>query len=107
MTNNIVRLRQAVRCILTIVAVGFLNTTIGDTVPPPPATCITIDAPEQICQGREIVFTANVIPGSAEAQTLQYRWIPSAGTISEGQGTNEISVDTDGLAGHKISVKVK
>ncbi|HEV8592413.1 MAG TPA: hypothetical protein VGQ55_09950 [Pyrinomonadaceae bacterium] len=47
--------------------------------------------------GQPMTFTANVSGGSYTPST--YNWTVSAGTISTGQGTPSITVDTAGLAG--------
>ncbi len=44
-----------------------------------------------------ITFTAAV--GDAGALSLTYNWSVSAGTISSGQGTSAITVDTTGVGG--------
>jgi len=57
-----------------------------------------VSCPSDIDAGQPITFTASVT-GGAEGATFTYNWSVSAGTISSGQGTSTISVDTTGVAG--------
>jgi hypothetical protein len=49
-----------------------------------------------------MTFTANVSGGG----DVTYNWAVSAGTISSGQGTSSITVDTTGLAGQNVTATV-
>lgn len=55
--------------------------------------------------GAETTFTAEV-SGGDPAVTPTYNWVVSAGTISSGQGTPTIRVETVGLAGQRIRAAV-
>lgn len=72
-----------------------------DCVPiPPTCVCPTVDVtgPAGITRpGESMTFTANVSGGSAGDVT--YTWTVSAGSISNGQGSPVITVDTTGLPG--------
>ncbi|HEX7175965.1 MAG TPA: hypothetical protein VF240_11955 [Pyrinomonadaceae bacterium] len=65
---------------------------------PPVIACPTIDVscPDTVKGGDPITFTASVSGGDA-AVTPTFNWTVSAGTISSGQGTSSITVDTTGL----------
>jgi hypothetical protein len=82
---------------------SFSTTTVTVTECPPPPTpvpcpSITVDCPSGLTeQGTPITFTANVSGGTASSPT--YNWTVSAGTISSGQGTSSITVDTNGVEG--------
>jgi hypothetical protein len=52
-----------------------------------------------------ITFTASVSGGDPEA-TFTYNWTVSAGTISSGQGTSTITVDTTSVAGQSSTATV-
>jgi hypothetical protein len=54
--------------------------------------------------GEDMVFTANVNGGTCNPT---YDWAVSAGTISSGQGTPVIHVDTTGLSGSNITATVR
>jgi hypothetical protein len=55
--------------------------------------------------GAPITFTAS-ISGGTPGITPTYNWTVSAGTITAGQGTPTITVDTAGLAGRPITATV-
>jgi hypothetical protein len=64
-----------------------------------PCPNISVDCPSGLTlAGQPVTFTANVTGGDPNA-SLTYNWTVSAGTISSGQGTSSITVDTAGLAG--------
>lgn len=71
--------------------------------PPPPPTCtsLLINCPERVDVGQPLTFTS-AVTGSIGNVTPTYNWAVSAGTITEGQGTPTIKVDTKGLAGETI-----
>lgn len=56
--------------------------------------------------GEPMIFTANVT-GLTKNSTLEYEWKVSSGTISSGQGTPSIAVDTIGLSDINITAEVK
>ncbi|HEV7699791.1 MAG TPA: hypothetical protein VGO43_06155 [Pyrinomonadaceae bacterium] len=55
-----------------------------------------------VAPGSPMTFTANVSGGG----DVTYNWAVSAGTISSGQGTSSITVDTTGLAGQNVTATV-
>jgi hypothetical protein len=75
--------------------------------PPPKPFCpnVSIYCPDTSAAGQPVTFTANVSGGTPNV-TPQYNWTVSAGTISSGQGTTSITVDTAGLAGRPVTAKV-
>jgi hypothetical protein len=89
--------------------VSFSSTTVTvnecDCVPLCPT--ITVDCPTQLVeQGTPATVTANISGGPAN-MSLTYNWSVSAGTISGGQGTPSITVDTTGQAGQTITATVE
>jgi hypothetical protein len=68
--------------------------------PPPPLTCptVTVSCPDTGVAGTPVTFTANVSGGDPNV-TPTFNWTVSAGTISSGQGTSSITVDTTGATG--------
>jgi hypothetical protein len=67
---------------------------------PPPCPSLSVSVPSEVKSGEPITFTAT---GSDEAT---YNWSVSAGTITSGQGTSSIVVDTTGLAGQSVTATV-
>jgi hypothetical protein len=82
-------------------ASGSANVTVTDcpdcVKPPPPCPTVSVSCPSEVDPGQPITFTASVAGGESGA-TYTYNWSVSAGTISSGQGTSTITVDTTGLA---------
>jgi hypothetical protein len=82
------------------------STTVSITVcacAPPPCPAVSVSCPSDVDQGSPITFTAS-INGDANAT---YNWSVSAGTISSGQGTSSISVNTEGLGGQTVTATVE
>ncbi|HYE66712.1 MAG TPA: hypothetical protein VD966_14080, partial [Pyrinomonadaceae bacterium] len=90
--------------------VAFSSTTVTisectNCVPPCPT--ITVDCPTGIVdQGTPVTVTANVSGGAANLQPT-YNWSVSAGTITSGQNTPSITIDTTGLAGQTVTATVE
>jgi hypothetical protein len=74
----------------------------------PVAACATldIDGPTEVDPGTEVVFKAK-LTGTIHTTKPEFKWTVSAGTITEGQGTDEISVDSTGLGGVEITATVE
>ena len=70
---------------------------------PPPCPTISVSCPDTVDQGGSITFTASVVGG---AGSPTYNWSVSAGTISGGQGTPTITVDTATLGGQTVTATV-
>ena len=70
-----------------------------------PVTCgiVGVDGPSQVDPGAPLVFKVRVTNPSHP----EFKWIVSAGTIIKGQGTDEITVDTAGLAGQVLTATVE
>jgi hypothetical protein len=71
-----------------------------------PCVCPTVDVSGGgvVQPGETMSFTANVSGGTAT--DITYNWTVSAGTITSGQGTPSISVDTTGLGGQNVTATV-
>jgi hypothetical protein len=76
--------------------------------PPPRPICpnVIINCPDTVAPGQPVVFSANVSGGTAGI-TPTFNWTVSAGTITGGQGTSSITVDTSGLGGQPIRATVE
>lgn len=90
-------------------ATSSATVTVADCTncvkPPPPCPVVSVSCPSDVGPGEPITFTASVSGGEAGA-TWTYNWSVSAGTISSGQGTSTITVDTAGLAGQSVTATV-
>lgn len=73
--------------------------------PPPTCPSIVISCPDTVRVGEAITFNANVT-NLATGITPQYQWTVSGGTITSGQGTTSITVDTTGLAGQPVNARL-
>ncbi len=74
------------------------------TAQSPLATCATvdIDGPSEIDPGAPLVLKAK-ITGLIHTTKPEFKWTVSIGTIMNGQGTDEITVDTVGLGGQELT----
>jgi hypothetical protein len=87
------------------------NTTVtvaecsGCVPPPPPCPTVSVSCPTDVEANQPITFTASV-SGGAEGVSWTYNWSVSAGTISSGQGTSTITVDTASLGGQSVTATV-
>jgi hypothetical protein len=82
-------------------ATGSATVTVADcpdcVTPKPPCPTVSVSCPSEVEAGQPITFTASV-SGDTGGATPTYNWSVSAGTISSGQGTSTITVDTAGVA---------
>ena len=74
---------------------------------PTPAQCpvVRVSCPDSVAEGEPVTYTADVSGGDAGV-TPTFNWTVSAGTISSGQGTSSITVDTTGTGGQTITATV-
>ena len=70
--------------------------------PKPPCPTVSVSCPSDVDQGSPITYSA-----SAGDASVTYNWSVSAGTISGGQGTSSITVDTAGLGGQTVTATVE
>ena len=72
-----------------------------------PIACptVSVSCPDDVSAGSPITFTASVNGGDTNV-TPTYNWTVSAGTISGGQGTSSITVDTTGLGNQTVTATV-
>jgi hypothetical protein len=75
----------------------------GCAVPPPPCPNVTVSCTDAVDVGSPITYTANVTGGPG---SVTYNWSVSAGTITSGQGTSTITVDSAGLGGQSVTATV-
>jgi hypothetical protein len=74
-------------------------------VPPPPCPTVSVSCPSEVDAGGSITFTASVTGGDPN-MTPTYNWSVSAGTISSGQGTSTITVNTENLGSQSVTATV-
>ncbi|MCA1620064.1 MAG: PKD domain-containing protein [Acidobacteria bacterium] len=79
----------------TTVTVERCDCIIEDVRPPCPTVDVSCPS-DPVKPGTPITFTASVSGGDSSV-TPTFNWTVSAGTISSGQGTSSITVDTTGL----------
>jgi hypothetical protein len=85
-------------------ATGTTTVTVGRCeCKPPPCPTISVSCPSDVEQGAPITFTASVVGGTGSPT---YNWSVSAGTITSGQGTSTITVDTAGIGGQTVTATV-
>jgi hypothetical protein len=74
--------------------------------PLPPCPTVSVSCPADVQVGSPITFNASVTGGPSGLMPT-YNWSVSAGTISSGQGTSSITVDTAGLGGQTVTATVE
>ena len=67
---------------------------------------LSVTCPDFVDEGQPATFTANLTQGTP-AISETYHWKISAGTITSGQGTSSIVVDTVGTGGASITATVE
>ncbi len=72
----------------------------------PPCPTVSVSCPSDVEADQPITFTASVNGGPSN-MTVTYNWSVSAGTISSGQGTSTITVDTTGAGGQTVTATVE
>ena len=77
------------------------------SVPAAVAQCpkVEVSSPSEVDAEMPITFTASVTGGDSDVAPT-YNWTVSAGTISSGQGTSTITVDTTGVVGQSSTATV-
>lgn len=73
---------------------------------PPPCPTVAVSCPADVQQGSPITFNASVAGGPPSLMPT-YNWSVSSGTITSGQGTSSITVDTAGIGGQTVTATVE
>ena len=83
---------------------GSTTVTVGPcpNCEKPPCPTVNVSCPDSVDLGQPITFTA-----STSAPNVTYNWSVSAGTISSGQGTSSITVDSANLGGQTVTATVE
>ena len=79
--------------------------TVGECRCVAPCPQVSVSCPADVEEGAPITFTASVTGGDTTV-TGTYNWSVSAGTITSGQGTPTITVDTAGIGGQTVTASV-
>jgi len=77
-----------------------------DCVPNLVCPTVAVDCPNEGDMGKPVTFTARFTQGTPTVSPI-YNWTVSAGTITSGQGTESITVDTANTAGQTITATVE
>ena len=86
-------------------AAAFLSVAAASAQEPSTCPTVRVSCPDSMEVGGKLTFTANVSGGDSKV-TPTYNWTVSAGSISSGQGTSTIEVDTAGTGGLTITATV-
>lgn len=101
-------MRRAYKC-LTVVCCSLLSLSMSTPPPSPTIKCpsITVECPADFLQpGEPFTIKANVTDADPSLN-LTYNWSVSAGTITSGQGTSTIIMDTTGTTGQTITATLE
>lgn len=83
-------------------AFSSVTVLVNDCAPVRPVCpAVAVTGPAAVGIDQPVTFTSNY-NGGTPGITPAYNWTVSAGTITAGQGTDRITVDTTGLAGQTI-----
>lgn len=87
------------RLVLTLTLASLAALTPAGAAAPRARQCpsLSVSCPDIANPGTPVTFTVNVGDFAGDAK-LTFNWVVSAGTISSGQGTTSITVDTAGVS---------
>ena len=90
---------------LQILSIFFMLTLASVVSAQVSAPCgiVNLDGPTNVGPGEPLVFKVKV----SNTAKPEFKWTVSEGTIIKGQGTDEITVDTNGLAGIDVTATVE
>ena len=93
---------------IQILAVLWLLTLASVVTAQTPATCgiVGIDGPGKVESNTPLVLKVRVA-GMLHTTKPEFKWKVSAGEITQGQGSDEITVDTVGIGGQLVTVTVE
>ena len=88
---------------IQILSVFLLLTLASVVSAQTPVTCgiVNIEGPSELEPGMPLILKTK-ITGNIQTTKPEFKWKLSVGTIREGQGTGEITVDTVGLGGQEL-----
>jgi hypothetical protein len=92
--------------IVFVVLLMALASVVKAQTPLTPCATVEIVGLTEVDAGTIVVFTARVV-GTIQTTKPEFKWQVSAGTITSGQGTDVITVDTTGLGGVEVIATVE
>lgn len=95
-----------VRLIQILSVLLLLTLVVGAQTPLTPCSGVDINGPSEAEPGAPLVFKAK-LTGAIQANKPEFKWKISAGTITSGEGTDEITVDSTGLGGVEVIATVE
>jgi hypothetical protein len=96
---------RSIQILPVLLLLAFASVVTAQT-PLTPCVNVDIDGPSEVEPNMPAMFKAR-ITGSIPATKPDFKWTVSAGEITKGQGTEEITVDTAGLGGQEINATVE
>ena len=90
---------------IQILSVFLLLTLASVVSAQTPSTCgiVGIDGPATVTPGEPLIFKVRST-GTPHTTKPEFKWKVSGGTITDGQGTDQITIDTAGLGGLQIII---
>lgn len=73
--------------------------------PEPPCPTVIVTCPDHVIEGESLALTASVSGADPNVEPT-FNWTVSAGSISSGQGTSTIKIDTAGVGGQTVIASV-
>ena len=90
---------------LALLTPGGATSTVSAQEPAVSCPTVRVSCPDTVKEGALLTFTADVSGGDPQV-TPTFNWSISAGTISGGQGTSSITLDTTGIGGQTVTATV-
>lgn len=98
--------RMIVLFVAAFLAGQHTKAQVKDTLPCP-TILLTVPAGAKVTEGKKAVFSIKPLGKAYDKYDVTYNWMVSNGTITGGQGTAAIQVDTRGLKNESITATVE
>jgi hypothetical protein len=89
--------------VLLLILAAFVSVASAQSTQP--CSQFSIESVEKVDPGEAVVFLAKM--SDTSLREVKYRWTISAGTVTSGQDTSSIAVDTTGLGGQLLEATVE
>ena len=93
---------RAIQILLVVVLLAAASAVRAQTAP---GCGVDVEGPTEVDVGTPLRFKAK-ISGVSQITKPEFKWITSAGTITAGQGTDEVTIDIAGLGGTVLTATV-
>ena len=95
--------------IIFLFAAAFLQNAVAQSTDTRPCPVIILEGPpdNKIPEGKDAVIMVKPFDSAYKDLSPTYKWVLSNGSISSGQGTSRIYVDTKGLREQTITITVE